>query len=220
MRNATTTLDAAYKERGFGWRQGLGKRSALVVVDLCHGFTEPSSPLCCDCDGALLVTAELLGVFRSARLPVIYTTVVYDTGTMRTAAAFIAKAPALRQMRRGTRWTEVDGRVAPAADEPVLEKLFASAFFGTGLSSLLATERCDSIVVVGASTSGCVRATAVDGVQHGYRVTVVSDAVADRLPEAHDASLRDIDAKYGDVVDAATIITHLTCSGESAGVGD
>lgn len=200
-----------YAARGFGGRQGLGERPALLVVDFCHGFTDPASPLACECDAALEQTARLISAFRDRALPVVYTTVVYDEGTEAVAAAFIAKAPALRQMQRGSRWSDIDPRIAPAPREPVLEKLFASGFFGTGLATLLTSSRCDSTVVVGASTSGCVRATAVDALQHGYRVTIPSDAVADRAPGPHDAALADLDAKYGDVVTTDEVL--LTLSG-------
>lgn len=198
-----------YAEKGFGGRQGLGERPALVVVDFCNGFTDPQSALACDCDVAVGQTQRLLAAFRERGLPVVFTTVAYDSGNERVAAAFIAKVPALRTLQRGTRWPEIDARLAPAEGEPVLEKLFASAFFGTGLSALLTAARCDSVVVTGASTSGCVRATAVDALQHGYRVTVPSDAVADRAPGPHDAALTDIDAKYGDVVPTAELLIAL-----------
>jgi len=194
------TTRETYAAKGFGHRQGLGQRPALVVVDFCNGFTDPESALACDCDAALEHTQRLLAAFRERALPVVFTTVVYDPGTEAVAAAFLAKVPALRTLQRGSRWPQIDARIAPAEREPVLEKLFASAFFGTGLSALLTAARCDSVVVVGASTSGCVRATAVDALQHGYRVTVPSDAVADRAAGPHEATLTDIDAKYGDVL--------------------
>lgn len=187
----------------------MGARPALIIVDFCYGFTDPASILACDCDAAVEVTADLLSAFRQSELPIVYTTVVYDAATARTAAAFIAKVPALASLERGSRWTEIDARIAPALDESVVEKLFASGFFGTNLTSLLAAERCDSVVVVGASTSGCVRATAIDAMQSGHHVAVVRDAVADRSPAAHEQSLRDLDAKYADVLAAAEVISWV-----------
>jgi maleamate amidohydrolase len=185
---------------GFGDRQGPGTRPALVVVDLVNGFTDPGSPLWCDADGAVAATARLLDAARSAGAPVAFTTVAYDEAGERVAAAFIAKVPSLRTLRAGSRWTRVDDRIAPRPGEPVLLKLFASAFFGTPLAAMLAAAGADTVVVTGASTSGCVRATAVDALQHGYRVVVPRDAVADRQAAPHEAALFDIDAKYGDVV--------------------
>jgi maleamate amidohydrolase len=207
------TTREAYAAKGFGGRQGLGERPALLVIDFCHGFTDPASPLACDCDAALVQTARLLAAFRERALPVVFTTVAYDAGTEAVAAAFIAKAPALRQLQKGSRWPQIDPRIAPRPGEPVLDKLFASGFFGTGLAALLTAARADSAVVVGASTSGCVRATAVDALQHGYRVTVPSDAVADRAPGPHDAALADLDAKYGDVLSTDELLAALDAAG-------
>jgi maleamate amidohydrolase len=185
---------------GFGERQGAGARPALVVVDLVYGFTDPESPLYCAADAAVAATARLLDAARGAGAPVAFTTVQYDEAGARVARAFLAKVPALRTLAAGTRWPAVDERVAPRAGEPVLAKLFASAFFGTPLAAMLAAHGADTVVVTGASTSGCVRATAVDALQHGYRVVVPREAVADRAEGAHQATLTDLDAKYGDVV--------------------
>jgi nicotinamidase-related amidase len=185
---------------GFGERQGAGERPALVVVDLVYGFTDPDSPLYCAADGALAATARLLDAARTAGAPVAFTTVQYDEAGARVARAFLAKVPALRTLAPGTRWPAVDERIAPRPDEPVLVKLFASAFFGTPLAAMLAAHGADTVVVTGASTSGCVRATVVDALQHGYRVVVPREGVADRAAGPHEAALFDIDAKYGDVV--------------------
>ncbi len=188
---------------GFGetrTRPPAGERPALVVVDLVRGFTDPASPLYCDTDGALDATARLLGAARASGAPVAFTTVEYDEAGARIARAFIAKVPALRVLAPGTAWPRVDERVAPLPGEPVLTKLFASAFFGTPLAAMLAAHGVDTVVVAGASTSGCVRATVVDALQHGYRVVVPREAVADRATGPHEAALFDIEAKYGDVV--------------------
>jgi maleamate amidohydrolase len=185
---------------GFGERQGPGTRPALVVVDLVYGFTDPDSPLYCGTDGAVAATARLLDAARAAGAAVAFTTVEYDEAGARVARAFLAKVPALRTLAAGTRWPAIDERIAPRPDEPVLVKLFASAFFGTPLAAMLAAHGVDTVVVTGASTSGCVRATVVDALQHGYRVVVPREGVADRATGPHEAALFDIDAKYGDVV--------------------
>jgi maleamate amidohydrolase len=194
---------------GFHGRAGLGERPALVVVDVNVGFTDPESPLVCDLDGVVSAIQELLREFRGARLPIIYTTVAFDAAARQAAAVFIEKVPALLTLEAGSRWVEIDPRIAPLPDEAVLVKNFASAFFGTPLSSILASHGCDSVVVTGASTSGCVRATAVDALQYGYRVVVPRQAVGDRNPAAHDANLYDIDTKYGDVVELDELLARL-----------
>lgn len=194
---------------GFHGRAGFGRRPALLVVDVNRGFTDPASPLVCDLDEVVEAIRSLLDEARRAGIPVVYTTVSYSEADRQVAAAFIDKVPALLTLGVGTPWVEIDPRIAPLPSEPVLNKLFASAFFGTPLASLLAAARCDSVVVTGASTSGCVRATVVDALQHGYRPVVPREAVGDRNPQAHEASLYDIDAKYGDVVPLEEAVTHL-----------
>ena len=194
---------------GFHGRAGFGQTPALIVVDVNVGFTDPASPLVCDLEDVVDAIRRLLDEARRAEIPVVYTTVSYSEGDKRTAATFIDKVPALLTLAAGSRWVEIDPRIAPRADEPVLNKLFASAFFGTPLASLLASAGCDSLIVTGASTSGCVRATVVDALQHGYRPIVPREAVGDRNPDAHEANLFDIDAKYGDVVSVDDVVAHL-----------
>jgi nicotinamidase-related amidase len=194
------TDERPLNERGWGGRQGAGERPAVVVVDFSRGFTEPASPLACDADDALAATARLLEAARAAGVPVYYTTVAYDEAGLQQAAAFIAKSPALAQLTPDSWLVEIDPRIAPADGEPVIRKLYASAFFGTPLADWLRAAGVDTVILVGASTSGCVRASAVDALQHGHRVLVVRDGVADRLTEAHERALLDMDAKYADVV--------------------
>ena len=189
-----------YEERGLGRRQGAGTRPALVVVDLNYGFTDPESPLHCDTEDAVAANVRLLEAGRAGGCPIAFTTLEYDEGGQKVARAFIDKVPALLVLAPGSRWSQIDARIAPRPGEPILMKLFASAFFGTPLSAMLAAAHCDTLVVTGASTSGCVRATVVDGLQNGYRVVVPREAVADRATGPHEAALFDIDAKYGDVL--------------------
>ena len=194
---------------GFHGRAGFGKRPALIVVDMSVGFTDPESPLHCDLEPVVEAIDRLLAATRAARLPVVYTTVAYDDTGKEKARVFIDKVPTLLTLEAGGRWPEIDPRLAPQPGEPVLTKLFASAFYGTPLATLLMAQQCDGVIVTGASTSGCVRATAVDALQHGYRVVVPREAVGDRSPSAHEANLYDIDAKYGDVLPLDDVLQHL-----------
>jgi nicotinamidase-related amidase len=195
---------------GFGGRQGFGRRPALLVVDLSLGFTSPDSPLACELGDAIDAVTRLLDVARERELPVVYTTVSYGEGDRAAARAFMEKVPILLTLAAGSPFTEIDPRIAPLPHEPVLNKLFASAFFGTPLLSLLTAAGCDSVVVTGASTSGCVRATAVDVLQHGYRLVIPREAVGDRDTRAHEQALYDVDAKYGDVVSLDDALAWLT----------
>lgn len=198
---------------GFGERQGAGRRPALLVIDMSLGFTSPDSPLHCELDDVVGAIERLLDAARAKELPIVYTSVSYGAGEKAVAKAFIDKIPILLTLAAGSPFTEIDPRLAPRPDEPVLNKLFASAFFGTPLQSLLAAHGCDSVIVTGASTSGCVRATAVDVLQNGYLLTIPREAVGDRDPAAHAQALYDIDAKYGNVVSLAEALVLISAAG-------
>jgi nicotinamidase-related amidase len=197
---------------GFGERQGAGRRPALLVIDMSLGFTSPDSPLVCDLDDVVEAIRQLLEAARAKGLPVVFTTVSYGEGDKAVAKAFIDKVPILLTLAEGSAFTEIDPRLAPRPEEPVLNKLFASAFFGTPLQSLLAAHGCDSVIVTGASTSGCVRATAVDVLQNGYRLMIPREAVGDRNPAAHEQALYDVDAKYGDVISVDEVLAAIEAS--------
>jgi maleamate amidohydrolase len=197
------------RHQGFHGRAGFGRRPALVVIDVNRGFTDAESPLVCDLDDAVAAIGRLLSAFRERALPVAFTTVSYDEAAKQAASAFIDKIPALLALEAGSPWVEIDPRIAPLPDEPVFNKLWASAFFGTPFASFLAAHGCDTLVVTGASTSGCVRATVLDALQHGYRPVVPREAVGDRNADAHAANLYDIDTKYGDVVGTDDVIDAI-----------
>ena len=182
---------------------GVGSRPALILVDLINGFTDPACPLGSESSAVVAANATLLAYFRRRALPIFFTTVVFSND--RQATVFRGRLAALNVLRPGSRWVRVDAALTPRADEPVIEKQGASAFFGTDLLERLRTSRADSLVVSGLTTSGCVRATAVDGLQHDYRVVVPREAVGDRNAAAHEANLFDLDAKYADVVSMAEL---------------
>lgn len=190
-------------------RVGFGRRPALVVLDLALGFTDPESPLHCGLDAVIGETRRLLASARRAGIPVVHSTVAYSETGRRLAATFLEKIPAASLLEAGSRLASIDPRVGPAPGEPVLERLFPSAFCGTALSSFLNASGCDTVVLAGASTSGAVRATALDALQHGYRPIVPREAVGDRSAAVHEANLLDIDAKCGDVVSLAEVLARL-----------
>jgi len=198
----------------FGGQAGFGARPAVVVVDLNLGFTDPASPLACDLDDVLVQTRALLDVARARGVPVLFTTIVYDAVASAAAAVFLRKVPALRVLAPGTRWVEIDSRLGRLPEEPVIAKAHASAFFGVPLAAMLAGR--DTLVVCGASTSGCVRATVVDAMQHGLSPIVPRECVGDRSPRAHEQALSDIGGRYGDVVSAGEVARALEQAGELA----
>lgn len=197
---------------GFGKRVGGGGKPAIVVIDMNVGFTDPASPLACELDETVEAIASLLDAARQADVPVAYTTVAYAPADHAAAATFLHKVPALKTLEAGTRWPEIDPRLAPMPGEPVLTKLFASAFFGTAFTSLLTSWGADTLIVTGASTSGCVRATVVDALQHGFIPIVPREAVGDRDQTAHEANLRDIDLKYGDVISLEETLAYVAAT--------
>jgi maleamate amidohydrolase len=203
----TATL-AAYDRAGFGRSVTRGKSPALVVVDFSYGFTDPVYPTGSDMSAELAATRTLLDVVRAKGLPVVYTTIAYDRGQLHSVA-WLQKATGLAALEAGSRLVEVDGRVAPREDETVLVKTGASAFFGTPLAAILAGLRVDTLIVTGATTSGCVRASVVDAVQSGYPTLVPRQCVADRAPEPHAASLFDLNEKYADVLDVDEVLAYV-----------
>ncbi len=208
MDKSQTDTFAEYRRKGFADRSGFGKSPALLVVDFINGFTDPTTGLGGDFARELAVTAELLAAFRRAELPIFYTTVAYEPH-FRDAGVFIKKVPALSILVKGSKMVEVDARIPPQFGEPVLEKKYASAFFGTDLHARLAALAVDTVVMAGCTTSGCIRASAIDSLQNGYLTVVVEDAVGDRAEGPHQANLFDIDAKYGDVVPSGEVLKLL-----------
>lgn len=204
----------AYKERGMGQRLGFGQRPAVVIIDLIKGFTDPESPLGSNLSAVLESTVKLLNAAREVSVPVVFTTVIYEKEDAADGGVFVQKVPALKVLTRGSPWTELDPALQRAPGELTVEKRFASAFFGTSLTSFLVTRQVDTLILAGATTSGCVRATAVDGVQYGFRVLVPQECVGDRADPPHQVNLFDIDSKYGDVVRLEDVLAYLHGLGE------
>jgi len=211
-----TEIDPAayYEEHAFGGSVGLGDRPALLVIDLINAFTDPETDLGSNVDEVVAQTGRLLEAFRQRDLPRYFTTIAFEE-SYGDAGWFIEKVPALKELRLGTDAVAVDDRLAPVDDERVILKKYASAFFGTDLATELTTHGVDTLVLAGVTTSGCVRATAVDSLQHGYRTVVPADAVGDRAEPPHRANLVDIDAKYGDVVETEDVLAELSDDSDS-----
>ncbi len=187
--------------------QGLGRKPALLLVDLIKGFTDPACPLGAEAEAVVEANRTLLAAFRAKQLPVFFTTVVYRDGSQ--ARVFRDRLPALDVLTPDSTWVRVHERLAPLPGEHVIEKQWASGFFKTGLDALLREQGVDSLVVTGLTTSGCVRATVVDGLQCDYPVVVPRQAVGDRNPEAHAANLFDLNAKYADVLDLTEVLSQI-----------
>jgi maleamate amidohydrolase len=198
----------AYERARLGGRIGLRKNPAVLVVDFCRGFTDPRCALGSDLGAEVEATRRLLDAARSRGLPVIFTTIGY-AADLSDAGIWPLKMPALAELTLGSTWVELDPRLGRREGEPVVLKKAASAFFGTNLTSLLAAHGVDSVILCGATTSGCVRATAVDLVQYGYPTVVPRECVGDRAEAPHETNLFDIESKYGDVVSLDDVLEGI-----------
>ncbi len=203
----TSELAGDYLTAGFNQRLGFGSRPALLVVDFVKAYLSRGNPLYAGVEAALVAATELLRASRAASLPVIYTVVHYEPGA--EPGPFFRKVQALRNFVGDSPAGEICDELAPAPGDVVIRKQFASAFFETPLRSILGEHGADSVIIAGLSTSGCVRATAVDAVQSGFIPLVVREAVGDRAAGPHEASLFDLDAKYADVVSLAEALAYL-----------
>ena len=196
----------------FGGTLRPGASPAVLAVDMMRAYFDPASALCLPSDGCLHSAARVLAAGRRHGVPVVHTRVRFAAGGV-DGGVFFRKVPALRELVGDGPMGELMVPVAPTDDELVVVKQYASAFFGTSLASTLHTMGVDTLVVVGVSTSGCIRATVVDAIQHGFVPLVVADAVGDRSPEPHESNLRDLSAKYAEVVDEATALDYLAAPG-------
>lgn len=207
----TEKVGRTYHDRGLGGRSVAGDRPAVVVVDLIDGFTDPLFPAGSNLDAVVGATRELLDAARAASAPVIFTSIAFTPDRL-AHTPWLRMMPAMRGLLQGSRWVEVDARLGRRESEPLVIKRTASAFAGTDLASLLTSLGVDTVVVCGATTSGCVRATVVDACMSGWPAFVPRECAGDRAAEPHAASLFDIDAKYGDVVllpDAIRLVSRV-----------
>ena len=174
---------------------------------MINGFKDPSCPLGCDCQEVVADKSTQLDAFHQRQLPVFFTTVVYHGEDQ--ARVFRDRINALNVLTPESDWVRIDPRLNMQSGDVLIEKQWASSFHKTDLDEQLRAAGVDSLVVTGLTTSGCVRATVVDGMQYEYRVVVARQAVGDRNPDAHDANLFDMHAKYADVMDVDEILAGL-----------
>lgn len=199
---------AFLERKGFGRSIVPGMRPAVIVIDLSKAFTDPDSPVGTDLDEVVGNTRRVLDAARRRGVPIFFFRIAYRRD-LSDGGIFCLKQPALAALTEGSEAVEIDERLAPGPDEPVITKKASSPFFGTNLAPMLIGLGVDTLILTGVSTSGCVRAAAVDGYSYGYRLLVPRDCVGDRTPEAHEANLFDIQVKMGEVVDADHVLRYL-----------
>ncbi|MGE0773618.1 MAG: isochorismatase family protein [Sphingomonadaceae bacterium] len=198
-----------YVRGGFDGRLPFGKRPVLLIVDVCNAYLDKASPLYAGVEDALDSNVRLTAAARSMDVPVIFTRVVYQSGGV-DGGLFYRKVPGLKVFLDGSPFADFPDALQPRSGELIITKQYASAFFGTSLAATLTSLGADCTIITGFSTSGCVRATAVDAVQHGFLPFVVREACGDRNAPPHEANLFDLQAKYAEVVSEAGIISLMT----------
>jgi nicotinamidase-related amidase len=206
-----------YERARLGGSVTLGERPAVLVVDFSCGFTDPESALGADMTDEVEATKRILDLARARGLAVIFTSIGFEP-SLKDGGLWLQKAPALADLQLGGHWVAIDPRLDPREDETVVLKKGASAFFGTNLAAILISQGVDTVILCGATTSGCVRATAVDLLQHGFPTLVPRECVGDRAQAPHDANLFDIQAKYADVVSLEEALGYLESVPSRAGV--
>ena len=204
----TDSKTDVYERAGMTTELGFGDYPAVLIVDLQRGFTDPESPLGSDQDDVVKATDCLLKAARANDVPVFFTRCVYRDD-LRDGAVFTEKVPTAEALTADSKWTPIDSRLDVQKADHLVDKQMPSAFFETELDTMLTYEGVDTVVVAGATTSGCIRATVVDACSHGYRPMIPKTCVGDRAPEPHEANLFDMGSKYADVLDLETVVTEL-----------
>jgi maleamate amidohydrolase len=205
-----------YERARLGQSVTLGTRPAVLVVDFSRGFTDPESTMGSELTREVEATNRLLAAAREREIPVIFTTIGFEPN-LKDGSLWLEKAPGLGELIIGSKWVEIDPRLERRDEETVILKKGASAFFGTNLPSILVSHGVDTIVMCGATTSGCIRATAVDLLQYGYPTLVPRECVGDRAQAPHEANLVDIQAKYADVVSIEDALAYIESVSRKAG---
>ena len=204
-----------FRQRGFGIKIGFGERPALIIIDMLKGFTDSTMPLGANLDMQIEAQKPLLKVAHERDIPVIFSTVMYEEAEAKDAGLWGIKMKGSLTLTAGSEAVKIDPRVGMQPKDILLVKKYASCFFGTDLVPRLNSRRVDTLIITGCTTSGCVRATAVDAVQNGFRPMVVREAVGDRSVAAHEQSLFDLNAKYADVVSLDETLQYLKTIGHN-----
>ncbi|NHM32480.1 isochorismatase family protein [Neobacillus terrae] len=201
-----------YRKAGYG--QGsveIGKKPAIVIVDFQKAFTSEESPL----GGSQLITAavqktkELISLARQENLPIIYTVVGYRKDK-KDMGLWPLKVSTLSEVTLGSKWVEIDDELEVKEEDVVIVKKMPSAFFNTDLTNILISSQIDTVIIAGCTTSGCIRATAIDSFSYGFRTIIAEECVGDQGVEPHRANLFDIRNRYGDILSNSRIISHFT----------
>jgi len=207
------TLDQNYAKAGYNKRQQWGVRPALILIDFARAYFEPDSPLfgAEGCASALESAKRLLAAARAQRIPIVFTEVKYRNGGI-DGGIFYRKAPPLSCFEQGNPLQRLAEGLEVGDGEILVSKQYPSAFFASSLAATLTALGVDTVLLTGVTTSGCVRASCVDAMSHGFITLVVEDAVGDRDRRPHEANLYDMNAKYADVISEAEAIDYVAAA--------
>jgi maleamate amidohydrolase len=204
-----------YERARLGQSVTLGEHPAVLVVDFSRGFTDPECTMGSDLTEEVEATSRLLAAAREREIPIIFTTIGFEPN-LKDGSLWLEKVPGLAELQVGGKWVEIDPRLERREEEVVILNKGASAIFGTNLPSVLISQGVDTVIMCGATTSGCIRATAIDLLQYGYPTLVPRECVGDRAQDPHEANLVDIQAKYADVVPMEDALSYLESVKERA----
>ena len=205
-----------YERARLGQSVTLGENPAVLVVDFSRGFTDPECTMGSELTQEVEATNRLLATAREREIPIIFTTIGFEPN-LKDGSLWLEKAPGLGDLVVGGKWVEIDPRLERRDEETVILKKGASAFFGTNLPSILVSQGVDTVIMCGATTSGCIRATAIDLLQYGYPTLVPRECVGDRAQGPHEANLVDIQAKYADVVPVEEVLAYVESVSRKSG---
>ncbi len=208
LERALQAIREYYQDQGMANELGFGQRPALLIVDFQQGITDPGRPGGCNLDDPIENTLVLLNKAREKKIPIFFFTLSYHP-TLFDGGMLVKKVPLLSNFKYGTDNVNLDPRLKPEADEPIIIKKYASCFHQTLLSTLLTLKQVDTLIITGCITSGCIRATANDGLQHGFRPIIPRECVGDRAQIPHEVNLMDIHARCGDVLPLERVIDYL-----------
>lgn len=197
-----------YVSRGYRHDMGPGVRPGIVVIDFSVGFTRGTAEFSAgQYADEVVQTCRLLAAARG-RVPVYFTTIAYDPD-MHDAGLWAKKLASIHALQKGSPAVAIDDRLAVRPNEPVLVKKYPSAFFGTGFEPMLEADGVDTLIITGCTTSACVRATAIDSMQRGFRTLLAAEAINDITPLMHAVHLRDLGTRYADIVAVDALIEYV-----------
>lgn len=205
-------LKEFFSKLGFGGRVGFGERPALIVIDMAKAWTDTRSPLGSDLSSVMANNVKILHAARQTKpkIPIFFGLTSIDPSLKDVSEVRFKKRKTIPEYTTiGSEWLEIDTALERKPDELIIPKKHLSCFFATDLGEILVSNKVDTLIITGCSTSNCIRSTAQDTFQYGFHAIVPEEAVGDRNPARHKWGLIDIDLMWGDVVKTDAVLKYL-----------